>query len=370
MRILMTGGGTAGHINPALAIASQIKKEYPDAEFLFVGAKGRMETELVPKAGFPIKTISIQGFSRKKSLAGLCYNFKTLYYVATAGFSCSKIIKEFKPDIAVGTGGYVCGPILQKAAKLNIPVILHEANSFPGVTVKMLSKVAKAVCVVNDDAASRIPEGANVIVTGNPVRSEFFSYQKETARSELKMDNKPLVLSLGGSLGAARINELMEDVFQLSSQTHSVKHLHSAGKNEYEDLCAHLKEKQIDIDNTNLEVRPFIEDMPRCMAAADLVICRCGAITIAELLASGKPSILIPSPNVAENHQYYNAMSLVKIGAAICIEEKDATAEKIWETIQELISNPEKLKEMSKNAQQNAKKDVTQNIVEIIMKYI
>ena len=367
MRILITGGGTAGHIHPALAIADEIKKQYPDTEFLFVGAKGRMETEIVPRHGYSIKTVTIQGFSRRKSFAGLSHNVKTVYYALTAGPSCKKILKEFKPDIALGTGGYVCGPILRQAAKQNIPIVLHDSNSFPGVTTKMLAKLAKVVCLPNEEAVPRIPEGANTIVTGNPIRADFYIYEKAQARKELNLDDRPLLLSLGGSLGAARINELMVDVLKESYQTKEIQHLHATGKMEYDEVCEKLNAEHIPLNVDGMDIRPFIEDRPRCMAAADLVVCRCGAMTIGELLASGTPSILIPSPNVAENHQYYNAMTLVNNGAALCIEEKDASSEKLWETITSLIHDPARLEEMGAHAKQSAVTDATKQIVKIIM---
>lgn len=370
MRVLMTGGGTAGHINPALAIADAIKKEYPDTEFLFVGATGRMETELVPKAGYPIKTVTVQGFSRKKSLSGIAHNFSALYHAFASGFSCKKLLKEFHPDIAIGTGGYVCGPILRKAAQMHIPVVLHESNSYPGVTVKMLSKVANVVCMPNEESITRLPEGTNAVITGNPIRPGFFDYDHKKAREELHVDDRPVILSLGGSLGAEHFNELLTGVFELSYPTHSVQHIHSAGKLECDEVERILKEKNIPMHENGMDVRPYIEDMSRCMAAADLVICRCGAMTVSELLACGKPAILIPSPNVAENHQYYNAMSLVNVGAAVCMEEKDATSEAIWKTIQEMVSNPETLKNMSQCAKSHAITDATDRIVDIVLKQV
>lgn len=367
MRVLMTGGGTAGHINPALAIADELKKRYPDTEFLFVGATGRMETELVPKAGYPIKTVTVKGFSRKKSLSGIAHNFSAVYHAVVSSFTCKKILKDFKPDVAVGTGGYVCGPILREAGKMGIPIILHESNSYPGVTTKMLSKLADTVCLPNEEAVARIPKEAHAVVTGNPIRADFFGYNKLDARKELELDNRPLILSLGGSLGAAHFNELLAGVFSRSFPTKKFQHIHSAGKLEYEEFCALMKEKDIPLNDQGMDIRPYIEDMARCMAAADLVICRCGAMTMGELLASGTPSILIPSPNVAENHQYYNAMSLVNKGAAVCVEEKDATDELLWTIIQELTTDRNKLDSMRQAALEAAKKDATEQIVDIIV---
>ena len=368
MRVLVTGGGTGGHIMPALAIASSLKEQDPTTEFLFVGATGRMETELVPKAGFPLKTVTVKGFSRRKSLSGLTHNVSAVYHAITAGFSCKKILKEFQPDVAVGTGGYVCGPILRQAGKMGIPIVLHESNSFPGVTTKMLSKVAHTVCVATKEAAERIPEGANIEITGNPVRPEFLSYTKEQARNELGIGNKLLIFSVGGSLGAAKLNEIFSTIIEKTSKAEDLYHIHSAGKLEYEEFCAKMEQKQIPLQGEHVDIRPFVDDMARVMAAADLVIARSGAMTVTEILASGCPAILIPSPNVAENHQYYNAMSLVNEGAALCIEEKDLTADGLWEEMKTLIEDDEKRFTMHTCAKKAAILDATDRIVQIIKK--
>ncbi len=365
MRVLLSGGGTAGHINPALAIAGKIKERYPDSEFLFVGAEGRMETDLVPKAGYPLKSIVVKGFKRKLTPSGLAHNISATYHAVASGRDCNKILKEFKPDICIGTGGYVCGPILRKAAKKGIPVVLHESNAFPGITVKMLAKAAKAVCVATEEAIPRLPEGTNAIVTGNPLRLEFQNPDKELARLEMELDDRPFVLSLGGSLGALKINELMRGVLTMACKDSATRHLHATGRAEYDEFISDMKEAGV-TDNDCMEIRPYIDDMPRCMAAADLVVCRCGAMTTTELLACGKPSILIPSPNVAENHQFYNAQALVHKGAAVCIEEKDLTAERLFSEIRTLTENPTKLKQMSVCAKTAAITDADERIMDVI----
>ena len=201
MRVLMTGGGTAGHINPALAIAGKIKQAHPQAEILFVGAKGRMETQLVPQAGYPIKTVDVRGFQRRLSLKNVGRNLSAAVHAVTAEVEAGRIIRDFSPDIAIGTGGYVCGPVLRKAAKRGIPVLVHESNAFPGVTVKLLAKDAAAVMIADEAAKKYLPEGCRVVVTGNPLRPGFADADRERARRELGMDSRPLVLSFGGSLG-------------------------------------------------------------------------------------------------------------------------------------------------------------------------
>lgn len=366
MRVLLAGGGTAGHINPALAIAAELKAQDPTTEFLFVGADDRMETELVPKAGYPFTSITVRGFSRKKTLKAVFHNLGTVYYAVTAGFTCGSILKKFKPDVVVGTGGYVCGPMLRKAAKKGYPVVIHESNSYPGVTVKALARMVNTVCIPNEEAAGRLPAGTHTVVTGNPLRPEVLHTDKAQARKELGIDNRPLVLSVGGSLGAAKINELVIHLLEASHKEGRYQHIHSTGKGEYEEVCEALSEKQIPLHADGIDVRPYIDDLPRCMAAADLVICRCGAITTSEVLAIGTPAILIPSPNVAENHQYYNALALVNQGAAVCIEEKDITDELLWKTVSELLDDPERLSQMHDNAVHAAITDATERIVKIV----
>ncbi len=366
MRVLMTGGGTAGHINPALAIADKIKAERPDADILFVGAKGRMETALVPKAGYPIKTVDVRGFQRRISVKNVGRNMAAALHAVTSGFEAGKIIREFQPDIAIGTGGYVSGPVLRKAAKMGVPILTHESNALPGVTVKMLARYAKATMIANEAARKYLPPDVRVIITGNPLRPGFLAADKMQARRELGLDNRPMVLSFGGSLGAEHINEAILGVLQKSVEGGHIQHIHATGKAAYEKFCAKMKEKRLPLDRDGISVREYIDDMPRCMAAADLVICRCGAMTLSELPAAGKPSILIPSPYVAENHQYHNAMALVDKGAALCIEEKELTAESLWEALCQLMDTPDKLRRMGECARGCAILDASERIYAVI----
>lgn len=366
MRVLMTGGGTAGHVNPALAIAAKIKQESPAAEILFVGAKGRMETTLVPAAGYTIVTIDVRGFQRRLSLKNIGRNLSAAVHAVTAGAACSHILKEFRPDIAIGTGGYVSGPILRKAAKMGIPVLVHESNAYPGVTVKMLAKYAAATMIAEEAARKYLPDGARVVVTGNPLRSDFLHLDRAAARRELNLDERPLVLSFGGSLGAAHINRAMAEVLARSAGEGKLQHIHAAGHAGYEEMKQLLREKGVGGNTPGISVREYIDDMPRCMAAADLVISRCGAMTLSELPAAGKPSILIPSPYVAENHQYHNAMALVRRGAAVCIEEKDLTGDVLWKAIQEITSSPDRMHQMGENAGKAAILDADERIYRVI----
>ena len=366
MRVLLTGGGTAGHINPALSIAAAIKRRIPDTEFLFVGAAGRMETELVPKAGYPIRTVTVKGFYRKLTPAAVAHNLSAAYHAVASGRDCKKILRDFKPDVAVGTGGYVCGPILRKAAQMGIPVVVHESNALPGVTTKMLAKYA-TVCLPSEEAQKRMPAGSRTVITGNPIRPDFLGWDRAQARQELGLDDRPLVLSLGGSLGAAKINESIIGVLTHSHALGTLQHIHATGKAGYDATCDALTAAGVPISADGICVRAYIDDMPRCMAAADLVVCRCGAMTTTELLACGKPSVLIPSPNVAENHQYYNAMALVHRGAALCIEEKDLTGDTLWNAISEVVFSPDTLREMGQKAADGAILDADERIVKVIL---
>ncbi len=366
MRVLMTGGGTAGHINPALAIADKIKAEHPDAEFLFVGAKGRMETRLVPAAGYAIKTVTVRGFQRRLSVKNIGRNILAAVNVVTSSVESDRILKEFQPDIAIGTGGYVCGPILRAALRRGIPVVVHESNAFPGVTVKMLAKEGATVLLCSEAARRHLPSGSEAIVTGNPLRPDFLTMDKATARQELSLDERPLVLSFGGSLGARLINEAMTEVLARSHAQGALQHIHGSGRTGYETMAAQLTERGVPLSADGIAVREYIDDMPRCMAAADVVICRCGAMTISELPAAGKPAILIPSPYVAENHQYHNAMVLVDAGAAICIEERDLTADRLWAAIEEITASPERLAQMAAAARRVAVLDADERIYSVI----
>lgn len=366
MHVLMAGGGTAGHINPAIAIAETIKKNIPDADILFVGTPSGMESRLVPMAGFDFVSMPVAGFQRKLTLNNIKRNVQAVYYLAHSGRRSAKIINDFKPDIAIGTGGYVSGPILRKAAQMGVPVLVHEANAFPGVTIKMLARYSECVMLAVEDAKKRMPEDCNFRITGNPVRAEILEYDKQRARNELGVDDRPLIVSFGGSLGARTINESVLDLLERSSKDRRYQHIHGYG--QYGGFVPdELKERGVFIGSCpNLDVREYINDMPRVMAAADLVICRAGAMALAELQALGKAAILIPSPNVAENHQFYNAMAMVDRGAAEIIEERDISPQLLIEKVDSLAGNMTKLREMSDNAHKMAILDSRERIYAVV----
>ncbi len=370
MKVLLAGGGTAGHINPALAIAGYIKNKRSDAEFLFIGNRGGMEQRLVPQAGFEIKSITISGFKRSFSPKSILENVKTVSRTFTSSREAKKIIAEFKPDICIGTGGYVSGPVIRPAAKMGIPCIIHEQNAYPGITNKMLAKSVKKVMLAVPDAKKYFDKNVDFVITGNPVRQEILTAKKEESRKELGLDNRPVVLSFGGSLGARKINEAVADLVARSGIDGRYQHIHAYGS--YGDWFPQLvEEKGTDIaDCPNLDIRPYIDNMPTCMAAADLVISRAGAITLSEIQAMGKPAILIPSPNVAENHQYHNAMALVNAGAADIIEEKDLTGAALMRKTDKMLLNPEKLEKYSENSRKMAITDANERIYSVVKKVL
>lgn len=366
MKVLLAGGGTAGHINPAIAIAQSVKKHHPDAHILFVGNEGGLEQKLVPDAGFEIKSVSIRGFKRSLSPKAMAENIGTVFKAVSASKAAKKIIKEFAPDICVGTGGYVSGPVIRAAQKLGIPTVIHEQNAFPGVTNKMLSKKAKRVMLAMDAARKHFEADCTFVLTGNPVRSQILTSEKDSARKALSLDSRPVVLSFGGSMGARKINENMAGIIARSGRDGKYQHIHGYGKygTWFPDL---VRENGADPEKcSNLDVREYINNMDLCLAAADLVVCRCGAITLTEIQIMGKPSVLIPSPHVAENHQFHNAMALVNENAASVIEEKDLTQEKLTEEIDRLLSDTSLLTQYAQNAKKMAISDANERIYEVI----
>ena len=353
MKVLLAGGGTAGHINPALAIAAIIKDHYPDAEFLFAGTPKGMESRLIPKAGYNFAPIKVSGFQRKLTPKNIIRNVKTVAYLTTAGHRAKQIISEFQPDIVIGTGGYVSGPIVLKAAQMGIKTAIHEQNAFPGMTTKMLSKQVDAVMLTVEEAMEYLDKGINFTVTGLPVRKGFRSVSRAEARKELGIpEDEVCILSSGGSLGAGRINETVAELMEWEVKNDiPVTHIHSYGGMGKDTFLKDISARGVDYEN-NSRIRPkeYIDNMSVCMAAADLIISRSGANSLSELEAMGRASILIPSPNVAGNHQYHNAMVLGKAGAAIVIEEKNLTGESLIECVSKLYNDADKLNCFAKRA--------------------
>lgn len=370
MRVLIACGGTGGHINPGLAIADMIKAKYPDTEFLFAGTPDHMEAKLVPKAGYRFEPIKVAGFQRQFSLENIGRNFKAAAYLATSGKRAKEIIRNFKPDIAIGTGGYAAGPVIRKAAKMGIPCAIHEQNAYPGVTNKLLSKEVDHVMLTVIEALDYMDKGKfEYSVTGLPVRSSINSISKAEARRKLGFNDDFTVLSFGGSLGAGCINETMTAAIKWhTSEKLDINHIHGYGGMGKETFPQAMKAAGIPLKSDRLRITEYINDMDVCLAAADLVICRSGASTLAELEAAGRASILIPSPIVAGNHQYHNAMVLGKAGAAVVIEQKDATPERLISEIKKLYEEPEKAEVMSECAKQLCVTDTNDRIMAVIDK--
>lgn len=368
MKFLFATGGTAGHINPALAVASYIREAYPDSEILFIGTPDHMEARLVPNAGFDFKTIQINGFKRSLSPSAIVYNVKTVARLFVSEKQSKKIIKSFAPDVVIGFGGYVSGPVLDAACSMGIPCCIHEQNAFPGITNKQLAKKVDKVMLTVEDAKKHLQPKNEPVVTGLPVRGEILKKQKADARKELGINSdKKLVLSFGGSLGAKPLNDAMFDILLSSAEGGKYHHIHSVGTNGADYLGKFEENGFVNGKKGTVEVRQYIDNMDVCMAAADLVIGRAGASSLSEIEAMGKASILIPSPYVAENHQYHNAMALVNRNAARIIEEKDLSSEKLADMINELLSDDITLAEIEANAKAMAVLDSRERIADIII---
>lgn len=365
MKILFAGGGTAGHINPALAVAGYIKEKHPDAEISYIGTAKKLEAKLVPAKGYDFHTIDVAGFSRSLSPKGIMNNISAVKKAVVASSRCKKLLKEINPDVVIGTGGYVSGPVLKTAQKMGYKTGIHEQNAFPGVTTKMLVAGADVIMLAMPEAEKHLKLNKKPVITGNPIRGELLKITREEARKKLGLDNRPLILSFGGSLGAQKINESVCELIKWHNNTGKYYHIHATGKTGYDDMKQALSDITL-ADEVSL--REYIDDMDVCMAAADLVICRAGAITLGELQACGKPAVLIPSPYVAENHQFHNAMTLKKAGAAELLEEKDLSGDSLKDVVSRLISDSDKLEEMSKAASRSAIIDANERIYKEIMK--
>ncbi len=363
MRIIISGGGTGGHVFPAIAIADAIKKIKPDAEILFVGAKGKLEMEKVPKAGYQIEGLWISGFQRKLTWQNLLFPFKLI----ASSWKARQIVQRFQPDVAVGVGGYASGPTLNAAGAAGIPTVLQEQNGYPGVTNRILAKKATKICVAYEGMDQFFPK-EKMVLTGNPVRSEVFE-NLENKRNEgleyFKLDkSKKTIFIFGGSLGARTLNEAMAANTALLRENPEVQVLWQIGK-FYEgsfDLCDTAK-------LPNVQVRTFIDRMDLAYAAADLVIGRAGALTISEMCLVGKPAILVPSPNVAEDHQTKNALALVEKDAALMVKDVEAKERLLW-TALEVLSNVELSNRLGENIQQLAKPNAAEEIAKVLLQVI
>ena len=363
MKVLLSGGGTGGHVYPAIAIANKIRDEHPDAEIIFVGTEKGIESEIVPKYGFELKTVTVQGFKRKIDFD----NVKRVFKLFKGLEQSRKIVKKFKPDIVIGTGGYVSGPVLFNASMGKIPAIIHEQNSFPGVTNKILSKTVTKVLTSFEDSHKRFPETAEdkLVFTGNPVRKEILLSRKNIARKNLSIsDEKRMVLCYGGSGGSRKINDAMRLVIK-NMVNEDIAFIFATGKSYYDEFMGSISDINL---KPYQKVMPYLEDMANALAASDLVIGSAGAISLAEITALGKPSIIIPKAYTAENHQEYNAKSIEKQGAGIAILEKNLTPESLNTAVFKLLGDRELLVDMANASKTIGKPEAIDLIYDEIMK--
>jgi len=363
MKYIISGGGTGGHINPGLAIAREIMTREPDAEILFVGTEHGLEKDLVPREGFNIKFIGVRGFRRKLSAD----TFRTIGKLFKSFGEIKRIFREFKPDAVIGTGGYVCGPVVFYAARKKIPTLIHEQNAFPGVTNRILSRFVNEVAISFEESRPRFKGKARITFTGSPIRNELFLLDKEEARKKLGLPKgMPLVVIFGGSLGADHINECVKEMILRHGREITYRLMLATGVRNYEKVMKDIKDPL----PGNIQIVPYIYNMGEVLAAADLAVTRSGAITVSELSALGVPSILIPSPFVAENHQEFNARALENRGAAVVILQDQLNSEILYGQIKKLIENAELRSKMSSAAKKYSIRDAAAVIYSLVQRAI
>ena len=369
MRVIFTCGGTAGHVNPALALAGLMQRRIADVEILFVGANRGMERRLVEQAGYDFRTVEISGFHRSLSPKELAYNLVSLHNYFKAPREAKKILREFRPDLVVGTGGYASYPIVRAAAGEGIPTAVHESNAIPGLTTKLLEPYVDVIMVGFEDCRKNYRHPQKVRVTGTPIRGEFFTHTRQEAKAQLGLDDgKPLVLSFWGSLGAREMNIQMADYITQELKLCRFHHIHAAGSYGIPRINRILSERKIDLSGQILvEVREYINDMPLVMRAADLVLCRAGASTISELTALGVASIIVPSPNVTNNHQEKNAQVLADHGAALLIREAESSGALLLENSLELLGDGDRRLMMEQNMAALGVRDANERIYRTVM---
>ena len=342
MNIILTGGGTAGHVSPAIAVAEEIMQSEPDSRILFIGREGGGENEAVTKAGLKLKTLKIQGLKRKLTPE----NIKRVAAALSAERDAREILRDFKPDVVLGTGGYVCWPVLRAAVQLGIPTAIHESNAKPGLTTRLLARRCDLLLLNHKEAAEKLKKYRRAVTVGNPLRRSFKKTERKTARAQLGIrDGETFILSVGGSIGAEKLNDTVIEVMEeFSVKEKDIKHIHATGKRYFDSLKASKLAKGYG----GCKIIPYIEDMATMLSAADIVISRAGAITLSEIAAVGTTPILIPSPNVSGNHQFENAKRLSDAGAAVLIEEKYLTPEELKNAIIRLKNQKNERKNVAK----------------------
>ena len=368
-RVIFTCGGTAGHVNPAIALAQLMHEKDPETEFLFVGAERGLEKDLVPKAGYDFRTVHISSFHRSLKPAEIRHNLVSLYNLTRAPREAKAILREFRPDVVIGTGGYASYPMVKAAAKERIPTAVHESNMVPGLTTEMLEPFADRVMVGFESCRQHYKHPDKIVVTGTPVRGDFFDLTKEQAKQKLGVnDGRPLIVSFWGSLGASGMNRQMADFLALEAAKEPFHHIHAAGKGGYPVVLELLREKGVDLaQHPSLQVREYIYDMAQVMRAADLVICRAGASTISELTALGVPALIVPSPYVTNNHQEKNARVLEEAGGAAVLLEKDSSGQALFQAACGILRAPEKRASMETAMAALGIRDATERIYQTIL---
>lgn len=362
MRVILAGGGTAGHINPALAIADTIAQNDKNAEILFVGTMRGLESTLVPKKNYNIEYIDVQGMKGRLTFKNIVAAVK---YVSAIGKS-KKLIQKFHPDVVIGTGGYVCAPVVAAANSMKIPTIIHEQNVFPGNAIKMLARKSTVTAISFAESTRYLSDANEILLTGNPLRPEILKADRASARAELGLKEEKFIVVFGGSLGAKTINDVVCDYIEKYGNAHEVRMCVATGKYGYDDVSARITADK----HPNVEVKQYIHNMDKMLSAADLVVCRSGAITVSEICALGVPSILVPSPNVTRNHQEYNARALSDDGAAITILEKDFNAESLKAAADSIIYDDKASDTMRAKARSMGKLNAGDMIYNKIIKII
>lgn len=361
MRVLMCGGGTAGHINPALEIAAKIRRENPEAHIEYVGTEKGLETKLVPKAGYKLHFVKVEGIKRKLTPS----NIKAVIHAVTSVFEAEKIVKNFRPDIVIGTGGYACWPVLKAAANLGIPAVVHESNAIPGLTTRMLTKYIDKVLLNFEESEDYFDSNKEkLLCVGNPVNHKMFLLKKDECRNNLSIpQSTKMLLSYGGSLGAKKMNEIIFEMISEKLIPEDVLHIHATGAGYWESAKEYFLSKgfllsdEETLEKGNTKIKKYIYNMPELMACADIVVCRAGAMTVSEISAMGKCAIFIPSPNVTDDQQFKNASVLKRGGAAELIRESELDSIRLSETVKYYLNHPEKISEMSDKVKKYAKPD-------------
>ena len=370
MKVIFTCGGTAGHVNPALALAGLIRQRRPDSEILFVGARRGIERQLIEEAGWPFRSVEISSFHRSLKPKEIRHNLVSLRNLIRSPGEARALLKEFPADLVVGTGGYASYPVIREAARQGIPTAIHESNAIPGLTTRLLEPHADLIMVGFEECRKNYRHPEKVLVTGTPVRGDFFTYTKKEAKQKLGMDDgRPVIVSFCGSLGASEINRQTARFLALeAAEGRPFHHIHAAGVVGSRQMTAYLADAGVDLSKTpELEVREYIHDMGTLMRAADLVICRAGASTISELTALGVPAIIVPSPNVTHNHQEHNARVLADAGGAVMILEKDSSGQLLYDTARSILKDDTRRAEMSAAMASLGVIDATEKIYAAVM---